>query len=233
MEILFDDIAFDWTQKRSKPWPIFNSFFSNGYKLWLEQISQNTDQNSQIILDLGAGSGRNSDFLLQTCQILIDLDESREMISQNNSKSHKIQASMDHLPFRQDIFHGIVAIASFHHIKTIQLRLKTLSEIKRVGTNKCLICISVWRFYQKKFIGEYKKQIGQLNDIELIGDVQVPWNYYSEDSCHEKRIKNRFYHLFRVSEFYKLMRSFKKLSKNALGNKKSKNNFFFFGMNIK
>jgi SAM-dependent methyltransferase len=229
---MFDQIAKDWKQKRQHPWKPFTDLASKWISIWQSKYS--FAKESSLFLDLGAGSGRHSQFLLTFCTRLIDLDISLPMIKLNTSRSIKIQSSLDFLPFRENVFDGMFSIAALHHIKGKNNREKVRDEIQYIGKINSLICFSVWRFYQKKFIDEYYRQFQELSfkvdkvDKFEFGDTIIPWTLSHQP---KKQIIERFYHLFRASEFHLFRRPFRKLYQGLMGNREEKTNFIFFGEN--
>lgn len=225
---MFDKIAEDWARKRKKEWKLFVEIVEP----WIEKWARPKDELKGfpfIFIDLGCGSGRNSEFLLTKCRRLIDLDESREMLKLNTSKSIKVQAHMKFLPFRFNTFDGAFLIASLHHVKGLNARQHVIGEIYRIGKDNAIVSITVWRFYQKKFIAEFLKQLNECSKEKSdreIGDVDVSWTLSQKNGNHKI---NRFYHLFRVVEFKKLMSSFEKLHRSVMGKGVKKNNFIFIG----
>ena len=229
---MFDAIASDWKKKRSREWRPFVEIIEPCIDKWIQNYIK--DVNLPLIfIDLGCGSGRHSGFFQKYCKQLIDLDESREMLKKNHSKSIKIQAQMNSLPFRDSTFDGIFSVASLHHLKSLKERNNTIMEIDRIGRRNALVSITVWRFYQKKFMKQFLEHLNRFfeeKDNSEIGDVMVPWTV-SEKGV-EKKIE-RFYHLFRVVEFRQLMSKFEKLLKSTMGKGKNKDNFIFIGRIVK
>lgn len=225
---MFDEIASDWAKKRSREWRPFVEIIEPWIDKWVQNFTI-AENFPLIFIDLGCGSGRHSEFFQKFCRILIDLDESWEMLKKNPSKSIKIQAQMNSLPFRNSSFDGIFSVASLHHIKTSKERKNTILEINRIGRRNALVSITVWRFYQRKFMKQFLDQMSrsfeEKKDSE-IGDVIVPWTVSQKGI--EKKIE-RFYHLFRVVEFRRLMSKFEKLQNSTMGKGKKKSNFIFIG----
>lgn len=225
---MFDEIASDWAKKRSREWKPFVEIFEPWMDKWVQNYS-NDENFPFIFIDLGCGSGRHSDFFQKFCVELIDLDESREMLKKNHSKSIKIQAQMNSLPFRNSSFDGIFSVASLHHLRSLKERENTIMEINRIGRRNALVSITVWRFYQKKFMKQFLDQLNRSFEEEKnyeIGDVIVPWTVSQKGV--DKKIE-RFYHLFRAVEFKHLMSKFEKLHNSTMGKGKNKNNFIFIG----
>jgi len=234
----FDKIAGDWARKREKKWPIFKFFFSECFPIcrskFLNTVKSDHGERVEIIIDLGAGSGRHSDFFMQFGHRLIDLDESRPMLYQNHSNSIKIQASMTSIPLRKNSVNGITAVASLHHIPQ-GFHNNVIDEIHRIATLNAFVCITVWRFFQPKFKELFREQLNALKLDEkntlALGDVQIPWSIEGKGvtKTSEKIPVFRYYHLFRAIEFSHLMRHFHPIKKVAAGNQTNKDNFFFFG----
>ena len=148
---MFDDIAHDWKRKRNYPWKPFEKIIKKWIPIWNKKYS--LPSQSLLFLDLGAGSGRHSALFLKYAHRLIDLDISSAMLKLNESSSLKVQASINQLPFREDVFDGIFSVAALHHIKGKDNRNQVRKDMIRVGRKRGLICFTVWRFYQKKLIG--------------------------------------------------------------------------------
>ena len=188
-----------------------------------------------LFLDLGSGTGRHSDFFLQHARRLIDLDASREMLRLNPSSSLKIHADMTALPFRENQFDAIFSIATMHHIPTTLKREHVVSEMMRMGLPNALMCVVVWRLYQKKFLPEMLSQLAQFTFVQgdhEIGDVNIPWTVSGGSAGQNVKVL-RYYHLFLIPEFRKLMSPFRTLKRGTLGNRNTKTNFYFIGENQK
>ncbi|MHA1776939.1 MAG: hypothetical protein DRO88_01935 [Promethearchaeia archaeon] len=237
---MYDQIAQDWKNKRQHPWKPLVSILEPYLKLHFSSSRADQEQTS-IFLDVGAGSGRHSEFLQQYCTRLIEIDQSREMLKHNNSPSLKVQADMISLPFRTNSVDGIFSIASIHHIKGKTHRIRIINDFQKIARKEALIVITVWRFKQKKFFHEYKKQILESTYREFgiklsakskidkeIGDVNVPWKVSQQN---QEIVIQRFYHLFRAVEFRHLVKPFKSKLITAFGSGREKSNFLFIGVN--
>lgn len=232
---MFDNIAEDWKRKRQNPWKSFIDELLPYLNAWILEYTGDQSKNL-IFLDLGAGSGRHSQFFTQYCHTLVELDSSRQMLVQNQFPTEKIQADLKNLPFRSNIFDGVFSIASFHHIRHSAARRKSIYQIHTITRLKGLITITVWRFKQKKFMRKFKEQITKqsqqaffeqkVSDVE-IGDVEVPWTISQKG---DNLTVYRFYHLFRAVEFRDLMKIFQKIHLSSFGSKKRSDNFLFIGI---
>ena len=201
--IMYDKISRDWNRKRKYPWKPFVKYAEKAMKIWMKKFNH-SEKGIQFI-DLGAGSGRNATFFHNFSTRLIEVDISFNMLRINDSKSIKVHCSMQQLPFRDNSFDGVFAVASIHHITGHVNRQNTIKEINRIGKMNALIGLTVWRFYQKKFIKQFIEQLSKPKDTKKhgeIGDVYVPWTI-SQGKQHQTI--QRFYHLFRIHEFNQLI----------------------------
>ena len=140
---------------------------------------KNLENLPLIFIDLGCGSGRHSEFFQKFCRKLIDLDESREMLKKNHSKSIKIQAQMNTLPFRNSSFDGIFSVASLHHLRSLKDRNNTIMEINRIGRRNALVSITVWRFYQKKFMKQFLDQLSRSFEENNNSEIKLDFFHQS------------------------------------------------------
>ena len=176
------------------------------------QINAANIKNSQNILDLGCGTGFVSKNILEqfTNRNITQIDVSRQMLAQNPFKTSKINADIENLPLRANIFDLIFASLSFQWLKNLPYSLeniiktakkggilsfatlgdKTLQELKVTG-QKCQINLAVNDFYSKK-------------DLEQILQ-QKNYNF----SLQKEEIKMNY------SNFYDLLRSIKNIGANA------------------
>ena len=137
-------------------------------------------------MDIGCGNGRNMnrknlDFTgVDNCPEFINICKS------NNQ--NVILSDMCNLPFQNESFDGIMLIASYHHLSTVDRRIKCLEEIHRIlkYNGKCLL--SVWSKNQPK------KTKRVFNNY---GDTLVKWQKNND-------IFNRYYYIFHIDEIKKL-----------------------------
>lgn len=87
-----------------------------------------------LVLDIGAGTGISSEFWKDAK--VISLDPSFGMLKQ--SKCDKVNAKAEELPFKNNIFDGIISLTALHHADLE----KSLKEIKRVAKKDAKIALS-------------------------------------------------------------------------------------------
>ena len=157
----------------------------------------NSLSNHNIILDIGSGNGRNSNY---NNHIVFCIDISNEQLKMNNFKNNlSIHANMIRIPFKNNSFDSILSIASFHHLKTIKERHSCLKEMKRVLTKNGKILLSVWSINQPK----KTKRI-----FTNYGDNIVNWNTNRKDTEGNFIIIPRYYYIFKYDEIKELLQNY-------------------------
>jgi len=160
-------------------------------------------RSGNVILDLGCGNGRLYE-LFQDLEVkYIGIDNSKGLIEKAKRKyGAKSEASFQvgnalNLPFGENKFDVVFCIAMLHHIPSHQLRLKVLTEAKRVLKKGGLFIMTNWNLYQRKYWKYIIKSIF-LKFYSLfiyhysldIGDVFIPWRLKSGEKI------DRYYHAF-------------------------------------
>tara|TARA_Y100000310_G_scaffold304524_1_gene343792 strand:- start:41 stop:406 length:366 start_codon:yes stop_codon:yes gene_type:complete len=97
---------------------------------------------------------------------------------------------MVYIPLRDNSADGILSIASFHHLATVERRMKALTEMKRLLKTDGIILLSVWSIRQpKKLKKKYRFHFG---------DNIVKWTIPDGETY------DRYYYIFSVEELYHL-----------------------------
>ena len=170
---VYEIIANDFDDTRKAQWDWIEEFLNQFPKSSLE---------SSLIYDIGCGSGRN------IREGMIGVDNCHKFIEICKSKDlNIILGNMCDLPLETNSGIGLICIAVFHHLKTVELRLKTLSEFKRILVKGSRLMISVWSINQ----GDHKK-------LKFVyGDNLVPWTKHGQ--THQ-----RYYYIFKNEEILEL-----------------------------
>ena len=137
-------IADDFSRTRRNLWPELS---------FLKEYVENGDK----ILDLGCGNGRLAELFKDKEIEYIGIDNSEKLIelAKNRYAAEKIRfIATDgvNLPFPENYFDKIFSIAVLHHIPSRELRLKFLSEARRVLKKDGIAVFTVWNLWQKKGI---------------------------------------------------------------------------------
>jgi ubiquinone/menaquinone biosynthesis C-methylase UbiE len=185
----FDDIAHEFHHARRKPWP---------------SLGQLGDCRGMSILDLGAGSGRNTRSLAECgADTIVAADISLEMLRTLLSSTqggmleriNAVRCDAKCLPFKEDTFQRVAFVAALHHIRGASGRAKAMEETTRVTAPGGMVLVTVWDPRQALKV-RIDKGIKPVHGGEP-GDYYVPWGKKME----------RFYHFFSQGELEELMKS--------------------------
>lgn len=175
---VFDEIAPGWYSFRH------NSIFRNE----LEDLARRWREGR--LINIGCAHG--PDFLpFKKGFELHGIDFSGEMLKLARKYAAKFDLSLNlaaadvrHLPYADGTFDWAISVATYHHIKGKEERLKSLRELRRVLKNGGEAFITVWNRWQPRFWRRGK-------------DVMVPWRT-------KDRTLPRYYHLFSYGELENL-----------------------------
>ncbi len=187
----FNEIAEEYDHRRKLPW--------NECVTPLSELRENA-----IVLDLAAGTGRQTFAIAQHGCDVVAVDFSANMLvklKKNaadlrlDSQVSLVASDITVLPFRDVIFDGIEMVAALHNLPTKQLRVSVLSEIHRVTIAGGKLVVTVWLRNQRGFYRVLLNNgLRYLMGRSEWGDVWVPWGG-----------KQRFYHLFSQDELSSLV----------------------------
>ncbi len=174
---IYEQIAKQFSDKRFQQWD------------WIERFIKLFLHNS-ILLDIGCGNGRN---MKDNNYKFYGVDNCEQFVKICKDQQLNVQLSdMTKLPFENKSFDGIISIASFHHLSTIERRIECLKEMKRVLKPDGRILLSVWSINQT--------HNNKLNNKFKYGDNIIPWKNNKGDI-----IGNRYYYIFNLQEIYSLL----------------------------
>jgi ubiquinone/menaquinone biosynthesis C-methylase UbiE len=177
LQDVFNRIAPSWYNYRH--WTIF--------RRELETLAKEWRQGK--LLNLGCGHG--ADFLPFAKDFeLYGIDFSDEMIKLARKYAGKFNydvnlsvADIRYLPYQNETFDHIIAVATYHHLKRDD-QLRALLELKRVLKSGGSAFITVWNRWQPQFWFMGK-------------EVRIPWR-----TQHETLY--RYYYLFTYGEFKRI-----------------------------
>lgn len=207
----FDIIAEDFSKTRKTIWPE------------LKDLEKYIKKNKRV-LDLGCGNGRLFELFKNKEVEYIGIDFSKNLIAEakkkygnhfqvadilslpRTQKTSKIARDNKNgfecrgLPFSDNYFDSIWAIAVFHHIPSKELRLKVLKEIKRILKKEGRIIVVCWNLYQMRYLKLLLKftlkKIFLKSKLDF-KDTLVSWG--------RERV-SRYYRAFTLSELRKLFK---------------------------
>lgn len=131
----FDGAAVDFDSTRRWPWPSIGGMGS---------------PQGKKILDLGAGTGRNSMHFLENgaaCVVAADLSLGMlEVLARKGGGRTLccVRCDANSLPFEDSSFDAVAFIAALHHLPDADGRLGALREAGRVITKGGAVLITVW-----------------------------------------------------------------------------------------
>jgi alkylated DNA repair protein alkB family protein 8 len=187
----FDRIASQFYHSRRTPWPS------------LKEIG---DCRNRSVLDLGAGTGRNTRRLIEWgASIVVAADSSTEMLEvlqRNTDKKsgeliHPVRCDALYLPFLSSSFDRVAFIATIHHIPKKENREATMREVMRVTADGGKVLVTAWVLFQRRFLRQAHKLIMRKARGGEVGDLYISWGKDTQ----------RFYHLFTLRELKGIVKS--------------------------
>ncbi len=191
IEDVYDSISDSFDDTRSRPWEFV-----------VDHLKHFT--SGQRILDAGCGNGRHAIACLEKGHEVVcsDISEGQLEMARKNCEKYIssgniefVKADLLELPFDDNSFDGVMAIAVIHHLKTRPERTKALQELTRVCKPGGKVLVSTWSMNHKRF---EPRENGTIRGVEVVGptdqDVTVAWS--KDKDVPEKR----FYHLYRSGE---------------------------------
>ena len=175
---VFNEIAPGWYNYRH--WSIFRNELEALAKKW---------QRGRL---LNVGCGHGPDFLpFRQGFELHGVDFAGEMLKLAQKYSRKfgfavnlVAADVRCLPYPDDTFDWAISVATYHHVKGGEERLKALQELRRVLKPGGEAFITVWNHWQPRFWFNRR-------------EVMVPWRT-------QNKTLYRYYYLFSCGELEKL-----------------------------
>ena len=94
-----------------------------------EIFSEIDVDNSELILDVGGGTGLLLDFMKNQTSNILCCDISFNMLKEGKNKhktSHFVCADIDHLPFKESIFKKVICVSVIQNVPDPQLTLREI-----------------------------------------------------------------------------------------------------------
>jgi ubiquinone/menaquinone biosynthesis C-methylase UbiE len=167
-------------------------------QLFLVQKIFSTDTN--LMLDLGCGTGRHVVNLCKFGYNIIGLDISKDLLYLAKQRSKRagvncefVRADMRLMPFRSNLFAAIISLdTSFGYLPSKTADLEVLIEVKRILTSCGQLLMDV--FNKNRMV----KRFGQKLDFKL--EMQL-WFSFAWLLVHFRFIKNVFARLLKWLEY--------------------------------
>lgn len=172
----FDRVSSSFDSARHGPWP---------------SIREMGSLRGRRVLDLGAGTGRNSEHFLHCGAAVVAADVSMGMLETLRGKLGTdpaidlVRCDASSLPFRDSVFDGVAFVAALHHIPGEAGRGAALGEVWRVSAEGGSVLVTVWSPQVLP-----KGAVRAEADGGTCKDVLIPWADMGE----------RYYHMFSLEE---------------------------------
>jgi ubiquinone/menaquinone biosynthesis C-methylase UbiE len=167
---IYNSIAPEFDLYRVKVWPCVKKFLSNL-------------NNTHMILDIGCGNGKN--IIGNPHLNIMGIDFSEKLVEICNDKRLNVTlANMTNIPYKDNTFDNIIAVASYHHLDNDTDRKCALNEMYRILKNNGTGLITTWAMEQ----GDRSKfKFTKTDEIVL-------WKSPNNITY------NRYYHIYRKGE---------------------------------
>jgi len=146
--------------------PFYDAQYSEEQEAKIEAALNNTKPSqSQLILDLGCGTGLLFQHIAKSTKLVVGIDISSKILQEAKKRIKQlpnaavIRADADHTPFQNQTFDQVFAITLLQNMPN---PLKTLREIKRVARPQSTIIVTG---LEKKFTQE--SFVNLINKAEL------------------------------------------------------------------
>ena len=151
---------------------------------WIRSFIEKLENNSTIY-DIGCGNGRNMNFPNQN---FIGIDNCCNFIDIcKRDGKNVINSNMTKIDLPDDSADAIICIAAFHHLSSIENRIKALNEMRRLIKPNKKILLSVWSINQPK-------------------KTRVTFNKYGNSIVKWNNMYERYYYIFNNNEIKQLFK---------------------------
>ncbi len=158
-------------------------------------------KEKEKILDFGCGRGQWYEFFKEKKAQYFGVDFSEKLIEIAKSKYLGVNfQTIDgiNLPFENEFFDKVYAIAVFHHLPSEKIRISVLKEIKRVLKKGGILILTVWNLRKKWKI---KKLILKFSILKILGKTKLDFGDILMDWMGAKDF---YFHCFSKDELKKL-----------------------------
>ncbi|MBU1446034.1 class I SAM-dependent methyltransferase [Patescibacteria group bacterium] len=180
----YQSITSDFSNTRNWLWPEFEFF-----KKYIKEDGH--------LIDFGCGNGRFFEFVKDMKNLKytgIDNNPKFIKIAQKNyTSTNFLVGDFTDIP-RVSKADNVFAIASFHHIPSLELRKKSIQSLKAILKKDGILILTVWNLFQRRYrkyiiksLFNYFIQLGKYD----WNDTFIPWSNSGV---------NRYYHAFTPNE---------------------------------
>ena len=176
----YDRIADHFAATREYPWPEVETF--------LDERGPWVGGPEATGLDVGCGNGRHAEAMADRVGRVVGVDASRGLLSAAADRAEErgftdalelAQADAATLPVRDDAVDLAVYVATLHHLRPREHRVRSLDELARVLRPGGYGLVSAWSTEHDRFDAD--RGFGTEVDWTLPGGERVPRYYHIYD----------------------------------------------------
>ncbi|WP_423751368.1 class I SAM-dependent methyltransferase [Salinirarus marinus] len=172
----YDRIASHFSKTREYPWPEIETFLDGA--------------SADDALDVGCGNGRHTELLADRATRAVGVDVSRGLLDEARARASArgfdaafVQGDASALPVRGGRFDLALYVATLHHLRPRERRVRSLDELARALGPAGRALVSVWSVDHERF------------DATEGFDTTVDWTLPSGETVP------RYYHIYDAAEF--------------------------------
>ncbi|MCL7418635.1 MAG: class I SAM-dependent methyltransferase, partial [Halalkalicoccus sp.] len=171
----YDRIAAHFASTREHPWPEVETFLE--------------ERKGALGLDIGCANGRHAELLAARSDRVLGVDVSRGLLREARERARSRGYALDlvegdaaTLPIRSDRVDIAVYVATIHHLRDRETRVRSLDELARVLAPDGRALVSAWSTAHDRF------------DSEAGFDTTIEWTLPGGETVP------RFYHIYAPEE---------------------------------
>ncbi|MDL5360427.1 class I SAM-dependent methyltransferase [Halalkalicoccus sp. NIPERK01] len=172
----YDRIAAHFASTREHPWPEVEAFLD--------------DRSGAFGLDVGCANGRHAELLAARTDRAVGMDVSRGLLGEARDRARTrgfavdlVQGDAAGLPIRSRRVDLALYVATIHHLRDRETRVRSLDELARVLAPDGRALVSAWSTAHDRF------------DSESGFDTTISWTLPGGETVP------RFYHIYAPEEF--------------------------------
>ncbi len=183
LQSTYDRIAAHFSETRAYPWPEVESFLA--------------DRSADRALDVGCGNGRHTGLLTDRATAAVGVDLSRGLLREAERRARDrgfddaatfVHGDAAALPIAADAVDLALYVATVHHLRPRNVRVRSLNELARVLRPGGVGLVSAWSTAHDRF-DDADREAGSGFD------TTVDWTLPGGETVP------RYYHVYAPTEF--------------------------------
>lgn len=169
----------------------------------MEFLGRDLVKDGDRVLDLGCGSGRFYETMKEKNIEYIGVDNSKRFVEIARKRYPKLKfllADTANLPFPDNYFDKVYAVALFHHIPSERYRIQVLKEAKRILKKSGLLVLTVWNLWQRR---KTRNLILKYTALKILGKSELDFKDILMDWEGGRDV---YFHCFTKGELVKLVK---------------------------